>query len=503
MDKKSGENRPDYETLLQECRKLEAESARQIVVQQELIEAKGRIDRELSRSRVLQDFVNSFLSAGLDDDGITLTLEFFVQAFEFEICMLLSPCADTESLEISGQFGLDEAPDTLKFDLEWLQSDNSVIAGDEHALLEAWSELDLFQVIFCPYYGKDKQLRGILAGGITKDGSDYFEPIEDETRSSFSVMTQQAGMLWMSRELNEEISRRNLELTELTQSYSRFVPFSFIEMLGHKSIQHVNKGDHADINMDVMFADLRGFTTMAEKLGSELVFTLLNEYLAEMEPCIANCNGFINQYQGDGIMALFSGGTDNAVTGVIDMFRSLDQLNLRRQKRSEEQLRIGVGLHSGPLLLGAIGSETRLDSNVVGDTANLASRIENLTKIYGARSLLSDSTFGELVDPSRYSMRELDRVIVAGKSEPVVIYELMDVDSTEVRDQKLQTMDRFSEGLETYRQGKFHEGRLIFADCLVRAPLDEAAALYIGRCVNLITQPPVGKWDGTTVLKGK
>ena len=503
MNKKSGTNSPDYETLLEECRRLEAESARQIVVQQELIEAKGRIDRELSRSKVLQDFVNSFLSAGLDDDGITLTLEFFVQAFEFEICMLLCPWAESDSLEISGQFGLDDAPATLAFDNEWLESDNSVIAGPDHAAIQAWRELDLAQVIFCPYYGKDQQLRGVLAGGITNDGSDYFEPIEPETLSSFSVMTQQAGMLWMSRELNEEISRRNLELTELTQSYSRFVPFSFIEMLGQESIQHVNKGDHASINMDVMFADLRGFTTMAEKLGSEMVFTLLNEYLAEMEPCIANSNGFINQYQGDGIMALFSGGSDNAVIGVIDMFRSLDELNLRREKRSEEQLRIGVGLHSGHLLLGAIGSETRLDSNVIGDTANLASRIENMTKVYGARCLVSDSTFAALEDPARYHMRELDRVIVAGKSEPVVIYELMDVDSNEVRDQKLQAMGRFAEGLETYRQGNFHEGRLVFADCLVRAPLDEAAALYIGRCVNLITQPPVGRWDGTTVLKGK
>jgi len=118
-------------------------------------------------------------------------------------------------------------------------------------------------------------------------------------------------------------------------------------------------------------------------------------------------------------------------------------------------------------------------------------------------ALISGSTHTSLSRPAELALRELDRVIVAGKTEPVVIYELLDVDSEELREQKLRSADRFGEGLRCYRAGEFRDARLLFADCLVKAPLDEVAARYIGRCVELIARPPAGVWDGTTVLTGK
>ena len=174
-----------------------------------------------------------------------------------------------------------------------------------------------------------------------------------------------------------------------------------------------------------------------------------------------------------------------------------------RANRGETSLRIGIGINSGELLLGAIGSTKRLDPNVVGDAANLASRVEGMTKVYGARVLITGSTHAHLSRPSDFTLRELDRVIVAGKTEPVEVYELLDVDSEELREQKARSTARFAQGLLCYRAGEFRDARLIFADCLVKAPLDEAAALYIGRCVELIARPPAGVWDGTTVLSGK
>jgi len=177
--------------------------------------------------------------------------------------------------------------------------------------------------------------------------------------------------------------------------------------------------------------------------------------------------------------------------------------NKGRVKRGEASLRIGTGINRGRLLLGVIGSKERLDSNVVGDAPNLASRVESMTKVYGAKVLISGSTHGHLSRPAEFTLRELDRVIVAGKTEPVVVYELLDVDSKQLREQKVGSAGRFAEGLRCYRSGEFRDARLLFAECLVKAPLDEAAALYIGRCAELIARPPAGVWDGTTVVPGK
>ncbi len=294
-----------------------------------------------------------------------------------------------------------------------------------------------------------------------------------------------------------------LQSLNLRDAFKRFVPFEFIDLLKKKSVQEIRTSDHTSLNMHVMFTDLRNFTLMAETMGPEAVYALLNEYLAVMEPQIASVGGFISQYAGDAIMALFSKEADRAVQGAIQMFGALDSLNAKRIERGEDSLRIGIGINSGRLLLGAIGSSKRLDTNVVGDASNLASRVESMTKVYGAKVLISGNTAAQLKDPSKFTFREIDRVIVAGKTEPVVVYELLDVDSETLRKQKCDSAERFAQGLQCYRGGEFREARLLFADCLVRAPLDEAAALYIGRCAEFIARPPAGVWDGTTVLSEK
>jgi len=191
---------------------------------------------------------------------------------------------------------------------------------------------------------------------------------------------------------------------------------------------------------------------------------------------------------------------ESAREGAEKLSIALDSLNEKRVRRREDPLRIGIGINSGQLLLGAIGSSKRLDTNVVGDAANLVSRVESMTKVHGAKVLISGNTYVQLLDPMEFTLREVDRVIVAGKTEPVVVYELLDVDSETLREQKCDSAKRFAQGLHCYRTGEFREARLFFADCLVRAPLDEAAALYIGRCAELIARPPAGVWDGTTVL---
>ena len=349
--------------------------------------------------------------------------------------------------------------------------------------------LGLSQAILCPLHSEEGVFFGLYIVGFSEKKKGLFRPFDLADVEFFDTIGVQVSAL--------------LQNLNLRDSFKRFVPFEFLALLGKTSIQDVNASDNVSLNMHVMFTDLRDFTQMSESMGAQAVFALLNEYLGVMEPQIATAGGFINQYQGDAIMALFSGESDRAVQGAIRMWEALGALNKERAQRGETSLRIGIGINSGELLLGAIGSTTRLDSNVVGDAPNLASRVEGMTKVYGARVLISGSTHAHLSRRSDFTLRELDRVIVAGKTEPVEVYELLDVDPEELREQKTRSAARFAQGLRCYRAGEFRDARLIFADCLVKAPLDEAAALYIGRCVELIARPPAGVWDGTTVLSGK
>jgi len=349
--------------------------------------------------------------------------------------------------------------------------------------------LDLCQMILCPLRSEEGVFFGLYIIGISEKKRNLFRPFDPSDIEFFDTIGAQVSAL--------------LENLNLRDSFKRFVPFEFLALLEKRSVQEVNTGDNVSLDMHVMFTDLRDFTLMSEGMGPEVVFGLLNEYLAVMEPQIASVHGFINQYQGDAIMALFSGEADGAVQGAIRMWDALGTLNKRRAKRGEASLRIGTGINSGRLLLGAIGSKERLDSNVVGDAPNLASRVESMTKVYGAKVLISGSTHGHLSRAAEFTLRELDRVIVAGKTEPVVVYELLDVDSKQLREQKVESAGRFAEGLRCYRSGEFRDARLLFAECLVKAPLDDAAALYIGRCAELIAHPPAGVWDGTTVVPGK
>lgn len=349
--------------------------------------------------------------------------------------------------------------------------------------------LDLCQMVVCPLKPDDGNLLGFYIAGFSRKKIELFRQFESIDLAFFDMVAAQVSSAVQNLQIKEE--------------FRKFVPFEFLELLHGTSKQTVQARDHVALDMHVMFADLRKFTTLSEAMGAEAVFTLLNEYLSEVEPVIAGEGGFINQYQGDAIIALFSGGADKAIHAAIKMYSVLDRLNMNRKLRDEVPLQMGIGINSGRLLLGAIGSDKRLDSNVVGDAANLASRVESMTKIYGAKILISGHTLAEIEDPSVFFLRELDRVIVAGKTEAIYLYEVLDADDSELKQQKKANSCLFTQGLECYRKGDFRDARLIFAECLVSAPLDEAAALYIGRCAELIGQAPAGHWDGTTVLLRK
>ncbi len=275
------------------------------------------------------------------------------------------------------------------------------------------------------------------------------------------------------------------ELFQLNKAFSRFVPRQFLQYLDKNSIVEVQLGDHVQKEMSVLFADIRDFTTLSERMTPEETFKFINAYLSRMEPAIVHNKGFIDKYIGDGIMALFSEGADNAIKAAISMLQRLAEYNQHRAKAGYIPIQVGIGINTGSLMLGTVGGYSRMDSTVISDTVNLASRIEGLTKEYRVSLLISHHTFSQLQDANQYAFRLIDRVKVKGKLAAVSVYEVFDADPPKIRDSKLATKTAFEEALLLYNLHSFQQAAQLFEECLHLNPEDTVAHSYLERCQRL------------------
>lgn len=280
--------------------------------------------------------------------------------------------------------------------------------------------------------------------------------------------------------------RTQLHLSQLTLAYSRFVPRQFLRLLKKDSILDVRLGDQVQKEMSILFADIRDFTTLSEKMSLPENFKFINSYLSRMEPEIVANHGFIDKYIGDALMALFSGSTrssaDDAVRAGINMLEALKEYNQHRGNSGYAPIKIGIGINTGSLMLGTVGGKNRMDSTVISDAVNLASRLEGLTKEYTVPLLISHHTFWELEDANKYCIRLIDRVQVKGKSEWVTVNEVFDADPPEIREGKLATLTIFMEAWLFYNQTRFKEAAEVFKECLRLNPGDQVAQVYLKRC---------------------
>jgi len=303
--------------------------------------------------------------------------------------------------------------------------------------------------------------------------------------------------------LEERVRERTAELAELNTVYERFVPEEFISLLNKTSILEIKLGDQISQEMTVMFADVRGWTTLSEGMTPQQNFGFINGYLRRVSPVIREHHGFIDQYYGDGVMALFPGTPDDAVRAAIAMHRAVDEYNRERERKDYRPIGIGVGLHIGNLMLGIIGSEDRMQGAVVADAVNLTARLEGLTRIYGSSITLSELTLSHLEDPSVYKHRFVDKVQVKGKKEPVSVYEVFDGDPQSIKELKEQTKESFEEGLRLYYDKQFSEASVQFNQVLQTHPEDKAARIYLERSALYMVKGVSEDWTGVEALTKK
>jgi adenylate cyclase len=223
-----------------------------------------------------------------------------------------------------------------------------------------------------------------------------------------------------------ESERSTRRLEKLNSSLERFIPREMLSFLNKQSIVEVELGDHCEQPMTVMFADIRDFTTLSESMTPGETFRFINSYLERMGPVVRRHGGFIDKYLGDGIMALFPGDPRNAIEAALDLRATLAEYNDHRGKSSYPPIRMGMGIHRGVLMLGTIGENQRMDSTVISDTVNAASRIEGLTKKFGRDILISGETVESLgLDVAAdYRLEYIDEETVKGRRRPVKVYSL-------------------------------------------------------------------------------
>ncbi|MCT7989148.1 CHASE2 domain-containing protein [Laspinema olomoucense] len=304
---------------------------------------------------------------------------------------------------------------------------------------------------------------------------------------------------------NELLTRikTHIRLAKINAAYGRFVPHDFLHFLGQESIVDVKLGNHIKKEMTVLFSDIRDFTSLSEEMSPEETFHFINSYLSRVSPIIRDRNGFIDKYIGDAIMALFPNSADDAVSGAIAMQDQVKLFNEHRQENGQIPIQIGIGLHTGSLMLGTIGEAERMESTVISDAVNLASRLEGLTKQYGSAILISEDTLNQLENREMYQYRFLDRVQVKGKKASVAVFEIYNSEPHDRIELKNKTLALFEMAIAFYREGNFQQSQTLFQQILNTNPSDRAALLYLQRCEKYIQQGVPKDWAGIEAITQK
>ena len=264
-------------------------------------------------------------------------------------------------------------------------------------------------------------------------------------------------------------------------------------------------GERKDVT--VLFSDIRGYTTLTEALEAADVVSMLNEYFETMVEAVFHSEGTLDKFIGDALMAVFGAPLPlnnhawSAVCSALDMRRRLVAFNQERLAKGQPELRIGIGLSSGEVVSGNIGSQRKMEYTVIGDGVNLSARLESITKQYGCDIVLSEHTYELCKEMIR--VRELDLIRVKGKLEPVKIYELVGDRTQPLSKEDERFLDFYNRGREAYKERRFHGAIALFDKALTLRPTDLAAALQLERTQAYIQRPPAKDWDGVYVMTTK
>jgi adenylate cyclase len=303
----------------------------------------------------------------------------------------------------------------------------------------------------------------------------------------------------MAQELRQTFDR----LEKQKNAFARFFPPEYLSFFKKSSITEVQLGDHVSKEMTVMFADIRNFTGLAEQMPPSALAKFMNTYLQSISPEIRRHHGFVVKFVGDSIMAVFPNRVEDAIASALAQLKKVQEYNHQHPSDVHDPIRIGIGIHTGPMMLGIIGEPTRLQGDALSDTVNLAARLEGLSKLYRAQFLVSGDVVQRLATPHPFSLRFLDRVMVKGRRGSLDIYEVLDAEAAEQQELKLKTQPLFEEGLQCYSEHQWAAAHACFKQILTFNPDDGGAQLYVERLAEFQVHGPPPNWDGVWAFTQK
>nr|CAA6817146.1 MAG: Adenylate cyclase (EC [uncultured Thiotrichaceae bacterium] len=453
---------------------------------QSLLSAMGDISSEINRETLLKKLMASLMQAGSADRGL----------------LILMDNDDKPIIEID-----------TRFDGEWINPHVPLKGFHQVARPILSYAMRTHEIVVVndaqnddrlanDTYIKTKQVRALLASTIQIQGRliglIYLE--NSVARGAFNThrvqiikaLAAQAGIALENAKLYSGMQETLEQQRVLNAANKRFVPEEIFTSLGYGSIVDVNLNEAIERDMNIVFVDLRSFTSISLDLGAKKTIAMINRYLSHIQPGILTHKGFVGNYMGDAVLAVFPNDADNALQGAITMSRGL--MGYNRDRGDFPKLDFGIGIHSGPVTLGMIGDIDHIQCGVIGDSVNASSRIEGLTTFYGTTAIISQTTYDRLMAPERFAVRWLGRVELEGRSEVTGIYELLDVFPEDVKNKIQSNEIEFEQALDLYTRGYWHKSYHLFKKLNKQCPEDQVSLRYAQRCkVRLSAQL---HWDG-------
>lgn len=300
-----------------------------------------------------------------------------------------------------------------------------------------------------------------------------------------------------------EAEEREAAMRKVFDATEKFVPYQFLKSLGHEVITDVKLGDQVEKVVTVLFTDIRDYTSISEKMTPEETFGFICLFNARMGPIVRKHQGFINQYLGDSIMAIFPVNAAHALEAAIEIQKEIRAFNKLQQQKNKSSVRIGVGLHTGPLIMGITGDEDRMDACTISDTVNTASRVESLTKHYKASILLSEESLKQIEHPEMFHLRNLGLVQLKGKLSSINIYECFSSNTDKELQQKNETLSIFNEGVACYLSQSFANANHAFKKVLQIDENDPTARFFYLHTKQILESGVQEKKSGTVEMEEK
>jgi adenylate cyclase len=297
------------------------------------------------------------------------------------------------------------------------------------------------------------------------------------------------------------------EAMRLNQTFRKFVPKQFVDHFAKHGSDTLELGRADEDELAILFTDIRGFSSLSELMSPQELMNFLNSYFLRMNEPIHKNNGFIDKFIGDAVMALFDRPTgtntdkaQDAIRAALDLRYAINLYNQHRANCNYPPVNIGIGIHFGPVIIGTVGSDDRMDTTVIGDSVNIAFRLEALAQKYNTDIVISAQTLHQAEAEGLFEYRLLDWVRVKGRKSPIEVYEIIDHQAINVKQLKLANAKLIEQGLNYRKVQQWQQAISYFKQALEINPEDSLVVHHLEQCAKLKNTELAEDWDGSILL---